>query len=87
MKDSGGEEHGRSAIRKRASVLILVGIILPLLLIPFLINYKPEAGWWQNLMNLKVAFGTAIAIPYRFILAFCIFLIFMGVRQLDLLRR
>jgi|MudIll2142460700_1097286.scaffolds.fasta_scaffold908426_1 hypothetical protein len=73
--------------RKKALTLMLVGVILPLLLIPFLTNYKPEAGWWWNLMNIKVAFGTAIAVPYRFILAFCIFLIFVGVRQLDLLKR
>jgi hypothetical protein len=33
-------------------------------------------------VNLKVAFGTSIIIPYRFILAFCVFLIFLGVRQL-----
>ena len=73
--------------RKKALTLVLVGVILPLLLIPFLTNYKPDAGWWGNLMNLKVAFGTAIAVPYRFILAFCIFLIFLGIRQLDLLKQ
>jgi hypothetical protein len=73
--------------QKTALTLVLVGIILPLLLIPFLTNYKPEAGWWWNLMNIKVAFGTLIAVPYRFILAFSVLLIYLGAWRLDLLKR
>ena len=72
--------------RKKAIVLILVGVIVPLLLIPLLSGYKAGAGWFSNLMNLKVAFGSALALPYRFVLAVAIFLIFLGVRRLDLLR-
>lgn len=72
--------------QKRACILILVGTIVPLSLLPFLSGYKAGAGWFSNLMNLRIAFGPAFAIPYRFVLAIAIFLIFLGIRQLDLLR-
>jgi hypothetical protein len=72
--------------RRKAIVLLLVGIVVPLLFIPFLSGYKADAGWFSNLMNIKVALGPVVAIPYRFVLAVAIFLIFLGVRQLDLLR-
>jgi hypothetical protein len=72
--------------RKKAYILILVAILVPLLLIPFLSGYRAGAGWFSNLMNLKIAFGHAFAIPYRFPLGIAIFLIFLGVRQLDLLK-
>lgn len=72
--------------RKKAIVLILVGAIIPLLLIPFLSGYKAGAGWFSNLMNLRIALGSFLAIPYRFVLAVALFIVFIGVRQLDLLR-
>jgi hypothetical protein len=72
--------------RRKAYILILVGILVPLLLLPFLSGYKAGAGWFSNLMNLKIAFGPAFGIPYRFVLAVAIFFIFIGVRQLDFLR-
>lgn len=74
-------------MRNRAYLLILIGALPSLLAIPFLTNYKPEEGWWWNLMHITVAFGSAVAIPYRFILAFSVFLIFVGIYQLDLSRR
>ncbi len=73
--------------RKRAYILILVGVLVPLFLLPFLSGYRAGAGWFSNLMNLRIAFGAAFAVPYRFVLAVAIFIIFLGVRQLDLLRR
>ena len=73
--------------RKTAYTFILAGIIVPLALIPFLSGYKADAGWFSNLMNLKVTFGSALAVPYRFVLAFAVFAIFIGVRQLDLSRQ
>jgi hypothetical protein len=72
--------------RKTPYILILVGILVPLVLLPFLSGYKAGAGWFSNLMNLKIAFGPAFGIPYRFVLAVAIFLIFIGIRQLDFLR-
>jgi len=72
--------------RRNAYILILAGAIVPLALIPFLSGYKADAGWFSNLMNIKVAFGSVLAVPYRFVLAFAIFAIFLGVRQLDLSR-
>ena len=72
--------------RKKAIFVVLIGIIVPLLLVPFLSGYKADAGWFSNLMNIKVAFGSVVAIPYRFVLAIAVLLIFLGVRQLDLLK-
>jgi len=72
--------------QKKAYILILVGMLVPLLLIPFLSGYKAGGGWFSNLMNLKIAFGHAFGIPYRFVLGIAIFLIFVGVRQLDLMK-
>jgi O-antigen ligase len=73
--------------RKTAFTFILAGVIVPLLLIPFLTGYKADAGWFSNLMNIKVAFGSALAIPYRFVLAFAVLAIFVGVRLLDFSRQ
>jgi hypothetical protein len=72
--------------RRMPYILILIGILVPLFLLPFLSGYKAGAGWFTNLMNLKIAFGPAFGIPYRFVLAVAIFLIFIGMRQLDFLR-
>jgi hypothetical protein len=72
--------------RKVAFTFILAGVIVPLLLIPFLSGYKADAGWFSNLMNIKVAFGSVLAIPYRFVLAFGVLAIFVGVRLLDFSR-
>ena len=72
--------------RKKAYILILVGIIVPLILLPFLSGYKAGAGWFSNLMNLKIALGPSFAIPYRFVLAVAVFLVFVAIRQLDFMR-
>jgi hypothetical protein len=72
--------------RKRAIVLILIAAFVPLLLIPFLSGYKAGAGWFSNLMNLKIALGSRLYIPYRFVLGVAILFIFIGVRQLDFSR-
>jgi hypothetical protein len=72
--------------RKVAFTFILAGVIVPLLLIPFLSGYKADTGWFSNLMNIKVAFGSVLAIPYRFVLAFGVLAIFVGVRLLDFSR-
>jgi hypothetical protein len=73
--------------RKTAFTFILAGVIVPLLLIPFLSGYKVDAGWFSNVMNIKVAFGSVLAIPYRFVVAFAVLAIFVGVRLLDLSRQ
>ncbi len=69
--------------RKAAYAFIIAGIVVPLALIPFLSGYKADAGWFSNLMNLRVTFGAAVAIPYRFVLAFAVLALFIGIRQLD----
>ncbi len=72
--------------RRKAYILIVIGIIIALAPLPFLSGHKPDAGWFSTLMNLSIHFSPAFAVPYRFILAFGIFLIFVGVRLLDLWR-
>ena len=72
--------------RRNAYILILVGILVPLFLLPFLSGYKAGAGWFSNLMHVRIAFGPSFAIPYRFVLGVAIFLIFLGIRRLDLMR-
>jgi hypothetical protein len=72
--------------KKALYILILVGILVPLSLLPFLSGYRAGAGWFTNLMNLRIEIGLPFAIPYRFVLAFAILLIFIGARQLELSR-
>ena len=72
--------------RKRACILILGGIIVPLFLLPFLSGYKAGAGWFSNLMHVRIAFGPSFGVPYRFVLGVAIFFIFLGIRRLDLMR-
>ncbi len=74
------------AAQRKAYILILVGVIVPLALLPFLSGYHTGSGWFSNLMQLKISVTAAFAIPYRFILAVAIFLIFIGVRLLDFRR-
>ncbi len=73
--------------RTVAYAFIIAGVIVCLVFIPFLSGYQAGAGWFSNLMNLKVAFGSTVAIPYRFILAFGLLAIFIGIRQLDYSRQ
>lgn len=79
--------------RKRTGViLILTGALLPLLLLFFTSNYDSNAGLFFNILHLEIvipgvqvkALGwTRIAIPYRFPLAACIFLLFAGIRAIE----
>jgi hypothetical protein len=72
--------------RRGPYILILIGIVVPLCLLPFLSGYKAGAGWFSNLMHVGIAFGPSFAVPYRFVLGIAIFLIFLGIRRLDLMR-
>jgi hypothetical protein len=72
--------------RRKLYILILIGILVPLFLLPFVSGYKAGAGWFSNLMNLEITCGLPFGIPYRFVLALAILLVFVGMRQLELLR-
>ncbi len=69
-------------------VLIVVGIVLPLAFLAFTSGYKEGAGFINNLFSLKITIvfseKTTVGIPYRFILAFGMVLIFLGVRSIDM---
>jgi hypothetical protein len=72
--------------RKTPYVMIMLGVLIPLTLLPFLTNYKPGGGWFNNLMHIEVAFGP-VAFQYRFPLALGLYLIFAGIWMLDVGRR
>ncbi len=74
--------------RKRTGViLILIGVLVPLLLLLFTSNYNPDAGFFFNILHLEIVIKvwgrTGIAVPYRFPLAACIFLLFLGIRAIE----
>ena len=88
--------------RKIGIVLISFGVLLPLILLPFVSGYEKEKGFVQNLFNVGIvvkdkkqidAGDTFLSIltrivpgrlPYRFVLAFSVFLIFAGIVKIDI---
>jgi hypothetical protein len=64
--------------KKQAVIIMCVGAVIGLICLPFLSGYEPGKGFVTNLFSLKV-FG----IPYRFILALALLIIFAGIRRLD----
>ncbi len=85
-------EHSMDKQKRTGIILILIGVLLPLLLLLVTSNYDPKAGLLFNIVHLEIvikgiqikALGwTRIAIPYRFPLAACIFLLFLGIKVLD----
>ncbi|MBA4390912.1 MAG: hypothetical protein C0399_08240 [Syntrophus sp. (in: bacteria)] len=91
--------------KKTGVVLIIIGICLPLVFLPFLSGYEKDRGIIENFLKIgivvkkekpvsadKMAPSSMAKIlparfPYRFILAFGIFLIFAGFVKIDLIRR
>jgi hypothetical protein len=91
--------------RKIGAVLIIVGICLPLVFLPFLSGYEKDRGVIDNFLRIGIvikkekpisadetarssaARALPVRFPFRFILAFSIFLIFAGFVQIDLIRR
>jgi len=91
--------------KKTGVVLIILGVFIPLILLPFVSGYEKEKGFIQNLYNVGIAIkekrqadakDTILSfldriipgkLPYRFVLAFCVFLIFAGVVKIDTSRK
>jgi len=69
---------------KIGTTLIAIGVCFPLALLIFASGYKEGAGFIANLFSLKIMVGISeklkIGIPYRFFLAFGVFLVFIGIR-------
>jgi hypothetical protein len=63
--------------------LVAMGVLVPILLLLFTSGYNPEASIITNILHLRIAVGRVFAVPYRFPLAFCIFIIFLGIRELE----
>lgn len=72
---------------KSGFFLIAAGVVIPLALLLFTAGYNPDANLVTNILRLHIPVHGTFAIPYRFPLAFCIFLIFLGIRKLDQSRR
>ena len=75
--------HPMSAETRKSSrtvtfILVAVGLAIPLACLPFLTGYNPGAGLMTNLFSIKIS-----VIPFRFVLAFGILLIFAGIWRLD----
>ena len=78
------------AKNKIGIILIAIGICLPLILLVFVSGYKQGAGFISNLFALKIVVSfsekSCLGIPYRFILAVGIVLVFFGIRSFDMVR-
>jgi len=84
--------------------LIIGGICLPLIFIPFLSDYEKDKNMIQNILKIGIVLkkekqGTGAAaasstfskiipdkLPFRFVLAAGIFLIFIGIVKIDISR-
>ncbi len=68
--------------KKKALILISIGVLLPLVFLFFTSGYIAEAGFIKNLLNLKIMinlFGKTIGIPYRFIVAAGVIIVYAGI--------
>lgn len=75
---------------KKGLTIIAIGICIPLFLLFFVSGYDAGAGFFKNLMNLKIMiniFNKDIGVPYRFILAIGIVIVFIGIRAIDMKER
>lgn len=64
-------------------ILIVAGVVIPLALLLITTGYNPDASLFANIFSLRIPVCEPLMVPYRFPLAFCIFLIFLGIRKLD----
>ena len=64
--------------KKRGVIIICVGAFIALACLPFLAGFQPDKGFMANLFSVNL-FG----IPYRFILALAILLVFVGIRKME----
>ncbi|MCX8111116.1 MAG: hypothetical protein N3D15_07690 [Syntrophorhabdaceae bacterium] len=68
--------------KKKAIILILIGVLLPIVFLFFTSGYMEGAGFIKNLLNIKIVinlFGKTIGIPYRFILAIGVIIVYAGI--------
>jgi hypothetical protein len=74
--------------KKMGIILIVAGICFPLAMLAFVSGYKEGAGFINNLLGLKIMVNISeklkVGIPYRFLLAFGVLLVFFGIRCFDL---
>jgi len=68
---------------KTGLLLVAIGVAVPLLLLLITTGYKPDVNVFVNIFNLRITIYEPFIVPYRFPLAFCIFLIFLGIRKLE----
>jgi hypothetical protein len=64
--------------KKQAIFIMCVGAFIGLICLPFLSGYQPGQGFITNLFGLKL-----FVIPYRFILALAVLIVFVGIRRLE----
>jgi hypothetical protein len=64
--------------KKRGIIIMCIGVFIGVAFLPFLSGYQPGQGFITNLFSLKV-----FVIPYRFILALAVLILFAGIRMLD----
>lgn len=67
---------------KKALILISIGVLLPLVFFFFTSGYSAGSGFIKNLLNLKIVvnlFGKTIGIPYRFIVAAGVIIVYAGI--------
>jgi len=67
---------------KKGIVFILIGVILPVIFLFFTSGYQEGAGFIKNLLGLKIylkMFGKYIGIPYRFVVALGVIIVYIGI--------
>jgi len=70
---------------KKGLIFITIGILIPAFFLMFVSGYDPGAGFIKNLLNIKIVvhiFKKTIGIPYRFILALGVIIIYVGINAI-----
>jgi hypothetical protein len=73
--------------KKIGIVLIIIGICLPLALLPFITGFKEGAGLYNNTFGIKIVVtfaGKPVNIPYRIFVAMGVAFMFMGIWCIDM---
>lgn len=67
---------------KKGIIFIVIGIIIPIAFLFFTSGYQEGAGFLKNLLGLKInvkVFGKNIGVPYRFIVALGVIIVYIGI--------
>lgn len=70
---------------KKGIIFITIGIIIPLIFLFFTSGYQEGAGFLKNLLGLKIyikVFGRNIGVPYRFIVALGVIIVYIGISMI-----